>query len=76
LTETLFESELFGHKKGAFTDAKEDRIGRFESANGGTVFLDEIGNISLTQQAKLLTVLQNSWLQDLVPINPFLLIFV
>ena len=59
LTETLFESELFGHKKGAFTDAKEDRLGRFESANGGTVFLDEIGNISLTQQAKLLTVLQN-----------------
>lgn len=59
LTETLFESELFGHKKGAYTDAKEDRVGRFESANGGTLFLDEIGNISLTQQAKLLTVLQN-----------------
>lgn len=59
LTESLFESELFGHKKGAFTDAREDRVGRFESANGGTLFLDEIGNISLQQQAKLLTVLQS-----------------
>lgn len=59
LTETLFESELFGHKKGAFTDAKDDRTGRFEAANGGTLFLDEIGNISLQQQAKLLTTLQN-----------------
>lgn len=59
LTESLFESELFGHKKGSFTDAREDRIGLFESANGGTLFLDEIGNISLQQQAKLLTVLQN-----------------
>ncbi|PJJ79227.1 sigma-54-dependent transcriptional regulator [Mucilaginibacter auburnensis] len=59
LTDTLFESELFGHKKGAFTDAREDRPGRFEDANGGTLFLDEIGNISLRQQAKLLTVLQN-----------------
>ncbi len=59
LTETLFESELFGHKKGAFTDAREDRIGRFEAANGGTLFLDEIGNITLHQQAKLLSVLQN-----------------
>ena len=59
LTETLFESELFGHKKGAFTDAREDRVGRFESANGGTLFLDEIGNITLQQQAKLLSVLQN-----------------
>ena len=59
LTESLFESELFGHKKGAFTDAREDRIGRFEAANGGTLFLDEIGNISLHQQAKLLSVLQN-----------------
>jgi len=59
LTESLFESELFGHKKGAFTDAREDREGRFEAANGGTLFLDEIGNISLYQQAKLLSVLQN-----------------
>ena len=59
LTETLFESELFGHKKGAFTDAREDREGRFEAANDGTLFLDEIGNITLQQQAKLLTVLQN-----------------
>ncbi|PVH26175.1 sigma-54-dependent transcriptional regulator [Sphingobacterium corticibacter] len=59
LTETLFESELFGYKKGAFTDAREDRKGRFEHANGGTLFLDEIGNISLHQQAKLLSVLQN-----------------
>jgi two-component system response regulator HydG len=59
LTETLFESELFGHKKGAFTDAREDRIGRFEAANNGTLFLDEIGNIPLHLQAKLLSVLQN-----------------
>lgn len=59
LTESLFESELFGHKRGAFTDAREDRMGRFEAANGGTLFLDEIGNISLQQQAKLLNVLQN-----------------
>lgn len=59
LTETLFESELFGHKKGSFTGANEDRAGRFEAANGGTLFLDEIGNISLQQQAKLLSVLQN-----------------
>lgn len=59
LTESLFESELFGHKKGAFTDAREDRAGRFEAADGGTLFLDEIGNINLQQQAKLLTVLQN-----------------
>ncbi|MGV3539485.1 MAG: sigma-54-dependent transcriptional regulator [Rufibacter sp.] len=59
LTESLFESELFGHKKGAFTDAREDRAGRFEAAHKGTIFLDEIGNISLPQQAKLLSVLQN-----------------
>ena len=59
LTESLFESELFGHKKGAFTGAAEDREGRFEAANGGTLFLDEIGNITLQQQSKLLSVLQN-----------------
>ncbi len=59
LTETLFESELFGHKKGSFTGAGEERAGRFEAANGGTLFLDEIGNISMHQQAKLLSVLQN-----------------
>lgn len=59
LTETLFESELFGHKKGSFTGAGEERAGRFETANGGTLFLDEIGNISMHQQAKLLSVLQN-----------------
>ena len=59
LTETLFESELFGHVRGAFTDAREDRAGRFEIASGGTLFLDEIGNLSLPLQAKLLTVLEN-----------------
>lgn len=59
LTDSLFESELFGYKKGAFTDAREDRQGRFEAANGGTLFLDEIGNITLAQQARLLTILQN-----------------
>jgi len=74
LTESLFESELFGHKKGAFTDAREDRIGRFEMANGGTLFLDEIGNISLHQQAKLLSVLQNRQISrigsnEIIPID-------
>ena len=59
LSESLFESELFGHVKGAFTDAKEERAGRFEEAQGGTIFLDEIGNLSLGMQAKLLTVIQN-----------------
>jgi DNA-binding NtrC family response regulator len=58
LSEGIFESELFGHVKGAFTDAKTDRIGRFELADGGTIFLDEIGNISMGSQAKLLRVLQ------------------
>jgi len=59
ITETLFESELFGHKKGSFTDAREDRPGRFELANGGTLFLDEIGNLSMSLQSKLLSALQS-----------------
>jgi len=59
ISETLFESELFGHVKGAFTDAKESRAGRFEVASGGTLFLDEIGNLPLPLQAKLLYVIQN-----------------
>lgn len=59
ITETLFESELFGHKKGSFTDAREDRPGRFELANDGTLFLDEIGNLSLSLQSKLLSALQS-----------------
>nr|NQU89687.1 sigma-54-dependent Fis family transcriptional regulator [Bacteroidota bacterium] len=58
ITETLFESEMFGHKKGAFTDAHSDRTGKIEAANGGTLFLDEIGNLSLSMQSKLLTALQ------------------
>jgi DNA-binding NtrC family response regulator len=59
LSESVFESELFGHVKGAFTDAREDRIGRIELAQGGTIFLDEIGNLSMAQQAKLLTAIQH-----------------
>lgn len=74
ITETLFESELFGHVKGAFTDAKQDKPGRFELANGGTIFLDEIGNLSMSLQSKLLTVLQNRKVQRVgatqeVPVN-------
>ncbi len=66
LTASLFESELFGYRKGAFTGANEDRIGRFEAANGGTLFLDEIGNITLGQQVRLLSVLQN---RQVIPIG-------
>ena len=59
ISESLFESELFGHEKGAFTDARESRMGKFEAASGSTLFLDEIGNLSLPLQAKLLVALQN-----------------
>jgi DNA-binding NtrC family response regulator len=66
LSPTLFESELFGHKKGAFTDAREDRSGRFQAAQGGTLFLDEIGNVPLHLQSKLLSVLQN---REIIPLG-------
>ena len=59
ITETLFESEMFGHVKGAFTDGREDKTGWFETASGGTLFLDEIGNLSLSMQSKLLAAIQN-----------------
>lgn len=65
IPDELFESELFGHTKGAFTDAKSHKVGLFEFANGGTIFLDEIGNLSLTAQAKLLKVLENRSLRPL-----------
>ena len=66
ITETLFESELFGHVKGAFTDAHTDHIGKFEQADGGTLFLDEIGNIPLHLQAKLLRAIQS---RSIVPVG-------
>jgi len=65
LAEGVFESELFGHVKGAFTDARTDRIGRFELADGGTIFLDEIGNLPIRQQAKLLRVLESGEIERL-----------
>ena len=61
ITESLFESELFGHVKGSFTDAHTDRVGRFEAADGGTLFLDEIANLPYHLQAKLLTVIQKRY---------------
>ena len=66
IPETLFESELFGHRRGAFTDARADRTGRLEAASGGTLFLDEIGNLPLHLQAKLLTVLER---REVLPIG-------
>jgi len=74
ISESLFESEIFGHVKGAFTDAKEDKAGRFELATGGTLFLDEIGNLSYNLQSKLLAVLQNRKINRIgsneeIPIN-------
>jgi DNA-binding NtrC family response regulator len=66
IAETLFESELFGHKKGAFTDAREDRIGKFQLAHKGSLFLDEIGNLPLPLQSKLLAALQN---RTIIPVG-------
>ena len=70
MSETLFESEMFGHVKGSFTDAREDRTGRFEAASGGTLFMDEIGNLSMPAQSKLLGVLQSYEITRLGSNNP------
>ena len=70
ISQTLFESEMFGHKKGAFTDASADRIGRFELADNGTVFLDEIGDLDLSSQVKLLRVLQDQTFEPLGESKP------
>jgi two-component system, NtrC family, response regulator HydG len=74
IPETLFEAELFGHTRGAFTDAREERTGRFEAASGGTLFLDEIGNLSMQMQAKILTAVQHREIlkigsNKLIPVN-------
>jgi transcriptional regulator with PAS, ATPase and Fis domain len=66
LPPTLFESELFGHTRGAFTDAREERTGRFESASGGSLFLDEIGNLPISLQSKILTALEN---REITPVG-------
>jgi len=71
ISESLFESEMFGHVKGSYTDAKEDRAGRFETASGGTLFMDEIGNLSLSSQGKILGVLQNLQITRLGSNKPF-----
>jgi two-component system, NtrC family, response regulator HydG len=70
IPETLFEAELFGHTRGAFTDAKEERTGRFEAASGGTLFLDEIGNLRMPMQAKILTAIQNREIIKIGTNNP------
>jgi DNA-binding NtrC family response regulator len=71
ITETLFESEMFGHTKGAFTDAREEKTGWIETASGGTLFIDEIGNLSFTMQAKLLTAIQNRVIYKVGSTIPF-----
>jgi DNA-binding NtrC family response regulator len=70
IPETLFEAELFGHTRGAFTDAREERTGRFEAASGGTLFLDEIGNLSMPMQAKILTAVQSREIIKIGSNNP------
>ena len=69
LPENLIESELFGHVKGSFTGAVKDRIGRFELANGGTIFLDEIGELNLNVQAKLLRIIQEGEMLSLIHVS-------
>ena len=70
ISQSLFESEMFGHKKGAFTDASTDRVGRFELADKGTIFLDEIGDLDISSQVKLLRVLQDQTFEPLGDSHP------